>query len=893
LDRKFLHIILIIFLFVGSHYTNAQHTLVNTNVKFNVPAGVYVRVPGDVINNTNSTINNNGNIFLSGDFINNATVVSGNNSNVKLEGAVQNIGGTNITTFGNLIIDGTNDKTISIQSRVSNTLIFNANHVIIGNNNMVLLQNAGTFGAFNNKYVVTNGTGSLVKKSLPLSSSFLFPVGDALSSYKPVTLDYTGVTDTFAVRVEAGVNPTTGTDLSCVQYTYVVEESINGGTSASMSLGWNSPDEGASFIRPQTLMWQYNGAWTQLAGVQGAISNLPATDWYYQTTGITDFSSAANRFILRTAEQLTIIIPPDDSAICSGTDALFTVTAIGTAPISYQWQSNCGAGWVDLTNGGVYSGVNTDSLIISGAGTGLDSCLFQCIVSNATTADTSDPAMLIVDPNLPVSVNIAVAPSATICSGTNVTFNAAAVNGGSSPTYQWQLNGLNVGTNSTTYSNNALSDGDQVSCILISSANCASGPDTSIVTMIVNVPPVAFISSPVSFCQGDSALLVSSSTGVTYQWLLNGADILDAVDSIYYASQPGNYSVVVSNNCASDTSLIVSATQMPLPTALISPNGTVGICQGSSAVLSSNTGSGYTYQWQMNGTDISGAIDSTYTAMVPGTYNVVVTNNCGSVSSLMVTVIVVFPPTAVAIPTGPTNFCSGESVTLVANPDSTITYQWQMNGSDINGATSSTYTTSLPGDYSLVTSNDCGSDTSALIIVNIYLSPAVDAGDSVHIIAGESTTLSALATDGTGPYTYTWYPALSLDNPTSSDPLASPFETTTYTVIVTDANGCTSADTVTVYVDYEIDIYLPTGFSPNGDDENDILFVRGHGIKYLELIIYDRWGEKVFETTSQDNGWDGTYKGKPLDPAVFVYYLNVLFYNNEVYTKQGNITLVK
>ena len=66
-----------------------------TNVKFNVPAGVFVKVPGDVINNTNSIINNNGNIFLSGNFINNSNVVSGNGSNVKLGGAVQNVGGTN------------------------------------------------------------------------------------------------------------------------------------------------------------------------------------------------------------------------------------------------------------------------------------------------------------------------------------------------------------------------------------------------------------------------------------------------------------------------------------------------------------------------------------------------------------------------------------------------------------------------------------------------------------------------------------------------------------------------------------------------------------------------------------------------------------------------------
>lgn len=877
------------------NYSFAQHTLVNTNVNFNVPAGVYVVVPGDVINNSSSTINNNGNIFLSGDFTNNASVISSSNSNVKLFGAAQNIGGSNSTTFGNLIIDGTADKAISIDTKILNTLLFNANHVIIGNNNMVLLQNAVTSGAFNNKYVVTNGFGSLVKKSLPTSTSFLFPVGDAVASYKPVTLDYTGVTDTFAVRVEAGVNPTTGADAECVQYTYVVEESINGGTNATMSLGWNAPDEGALFTDPQSMMWQnVSGVWGQLAGTPGSASNLPATDWLYQTSGISDFSSNANRFILRSTQQLTILIPPVDSSICSGTDALFTVTASGVAPLTYQWQSNCGAGWVNLTNTGVFSGVNTDSLVITGAGANMDSCLFQCIVSNATSADTSSAAILIVNASLPVSVSISATPSISICAGTNVTFNAAAMNGGASPVYQWQLNGVNVGTNSSTYSNSTLNDGDQISCILTSSANCAPGPDTSSVTMIVNLPPVASIApGPVSFCQGDSAMLISGSgNNVIYQWQLNGVNISGATDSVYYASQAGNYAVIVSNSCGSDTSITIVASQMPLPSAVISP-GSVNICQGGSAVLSSNTGTGYSYQWQVNGTNISGAIDSVYTVMVPGTYSLIVTNNCGSVLSQPVTVSVDLPPAATALPTGPTNFCAGENVVLIANNDTSITYQWQLNGIDINGATTSTYTANQPGDYSVIVTNACGSDTSAIIPVNIFQSPAVDAGNAVTIIAGNSTTLIATGIGGTPPYSYSWNPPGSLNDPTIFNPTASPTDTTTYTVIITDANGCTSMDTVTVFVEYDMDIYIPSGFSPNGDGENDVLYVRGHGIKYMDLIIYDRWGEKIFESTNQADGWDGTFKGKALDPAVFVYYLNAIFYNNEQVFKKGNITLVR
>ena len=86
---------------------------------------------------------------------------------------------------------------------------------------------------------------------------------------------------------------------------------------------------------------------------------------------------------------------------------------------------------------------------------------------------------------------------------------------------------------------------------------------------------------------------------------------------------------------------------------------------------------------------------------------------------------------------------------------------------------------------------------------------------------------------------------------------------------------------------------VPSAFSPNGDGENDMLFVRGEGIKTLEFVIYTRWGEKVFETTSKDNGWNGIYKGKPMDPAVYVYSLKVTFDDNTELQHTGDVTLVR
>jgi gliding motility-associated-like protein len=86
---------------------------------------------------------------------------------------------------------------------------------------------------------------------------------------------------------------------------------------------------------------------------------------------------------------------------------------------------------------------------------------------------------------------------------------------------------------------------------------------------------------------------------------------------------------------------------------------------------------------------------------------------------------------------------------------------------------------------------------------------------------------------------------------------------------------------------------VPNAFSPNGDGENDMLYVLGDGVTMLNFIVYDRWGEKVFETMSLSAGWDGTFRGKELDPAVFSYYMNVTFVDGTSKIEKGDITLIR
>jgi gliding motility-associated-like protein len=161
------------------------------------------------------------------------------------------------------------------------------------------------------------------------------------------------------------------------------------------------------------------------------------------------------------------------------------------------------------------------------------------------------------------------------------------------------------------------------------------------------------------------------------------------------------------------------------------------------------------------------------------------------------------------------------------------------------------------------------------------------------IMPGGTTQLTGLVPANAN---FTWSPTSTMVSPTSLTTNVSPTETTTYTLTATDGL-CTKSDTALVRV-YEIVcdepyVFIPNAFTPNGDQENDVLYVRGIWIEKCVLRVFNRWGELVFETTDQNIGWDGTFKGKKLDPDVFDYYLDVDCLGGSSTIIKGNVTLMK
>ena len=148
-----------------------------------------------------------------------------------------------------------------------------------------------------------------------------------------------------------------------------------------------------------------------------------------------------------------------------------------------------------------------------------------------------------------------------------------------------------------------------------------------------------------------------------------------------------------------------------------------------------------------------------------------------------------------------------------------------------------------------------------------------------------------LFSTGTGT-NYLWNPSTWLDCNDCLNPTSTPEETITYT-ITAENDGCFASDEVTIIVLYDLVVFVPNIFSPNGDSDNDVLYVRGKGIVNMKFVVYDRWGEKVFESTDLQEGWDGTFRGEKVNPAVFVYYVDVVFKDGSMVSKKGDVTLIR
>ena len=149
-----------------------------------------------------------------------------------------------------------------------------------------------------------------------------------------------------------------------------------------------------------------------------------------------------------------------------------------------------------------------------------------------------------------------------------------------------------------------------------------------------------------------------------------------------------------------------------------------------------------------------------------------------------------------------------------------------------------------------------------------------------------------VTTNGSG-LLYAWFPPYGLSCADCANPVATPGKTTTYSLVVTDGNGCMATDSVTVTID-PCDIFFPNAFTPNGDGKNDVIKVIGHldYFRNFSMSMYNRWGQRVFYTEDIYAGWDGTYKGAQADLGTYFYMIVYSLYG-ERHMMKGDFELVR
>ncbi|WMJ72463.1 gliding motility-associated C-terminal domain-containing protein [Cytophagaceae bacterium ABcell3] len=389
-----------------------------------------------------------------------------------------------------------------------------------------------------------------------------------------------------------------------------------------------------------------------------------------------------------------------------------------------------------------------------------------------------------------------------------------------------------------------------------------------------------------------------------YTWIPeNGLNDPTIPDPILEVTESQEYALVISYSNCSDTLFH----QINADSINVGILGDTVICHDSPPLelVSQSNGNPVRYYWSTN-PDFDpilnqSPLDSSYSADPMDTYNtyyVKIYNekDCPATDSITIRVSNV----SVAVPD--TIICNTDPLELLAigEPED-LSYTWQPHSS-IQSPTDGSVITVQPDtttQYTVTATNEdnCTATATANVSISGLFFDPLEAEISADTIwQGERVTLTVRPEHG---YIYNWTPADGLNNANAPRVGVYPDANTTWTVTVTDpvAENCQRDTTLSVVVKEVFcgpqDIFVPNAFSPNGDGLNDILYVRGENIYELYFTVYNRWGEKVFETKNKDIGWDGTYKGRAADPGVFVYYLEAKCPGERKYFEKGNITLLR
>ncbi len=883
-------------------FSQGSVAIVNGNTEN--AAGIFtnngeIRLNGDFT--LGDTVQGYGTYRLTGDWINNAVFLY-DTSLVVLEGDTQHITGNNSTYFYNLELDGTGIKYLTINTFVSNML--NLNHIELATDSFLLtLLNTDTSAIQRTTGFVSSLQNGYLIRYTHDTLPYLFPTGSSVppQRYRPVTIKPLSQDSAqFAVRFVNHDASTDGYNRNIIDTTlcstepdyYFMITRFAGNTSAQLGLFYDESNDG---FWNEVANWQTN-QWIKLNGTV-LTTNTPFNTL---TTGV--ISNFINQPYLPAVSQPEINLG-NDTAFCSGSSIVLDA---GANFDTYQWSTGDTTQTIIVNTAGIYSVTATingctasgtikvsehelnytlygDTSICQGDSATLnvstDASFYWSTgdtdsTTTVTPSNTTTYTITIQDSvcSLSDSITVNVAPTVNadagqdvyICQGDTTVLTAS---GGTN--YVWNTgestSSITVSpTDTTTY------------YVTVTNDSGCEGTDS--VTVYVLPPPEANAGNDTSVCEG-TTLQLHATGGTDYHWepssLLNNPDLQNPTTTITATT---TFIVTVSNGACYDTD---SITVSVLPAPNLQVDDDTSICHGDSISIAAY-GNG-SFQWSTGDTiaqiTVSPATTNTYSVTLTST------NGCSSTGNITVTVV----PLPEAFAGNDTSICQGETAWLHAEGGSS--YYWTPQiGVDNPYSQNTTAHPQTTTTYTVIVSNgNCSDIDSVTVIVNTL--PYIFAGNDTSIEEGTHLQLQAITNANTP--SFLWTPDLYLSQNNIANPVTTPSNTITYIVNVTDANGCSNSDTITVFVTEqpENQLIIYNTFTPNHDGVNDTWHIEGIEM-YPDnyLVIYNRDGMKVYEKHGYANEWDGKYYGNDLPAATYYYILDL---GNGSTPLKGHVTIIR
>ena len=642
-------------------------------------------------------------------------------------------------------------------------------------------------------------------------------------------------------------------------------------------------------------LWDFGDATTQNYSAP-PFSHLYTTNGFYNATlTVTDSYGCSNTFInlsIIFVSYPKAIFSTPDSLTCVGKNVAFSNPSTGVG-LNYNWDFG------DITTSSVTNPVKVygadGDYTVKLIATDVNGCKDTATKINYVKVHTAKAAFTVND-------------SLSSCTPFEVVFtNTSLYYTG----YNWIFGD---GTNSTlvTPTHYYSTPGTYIARLaVVGPGGCV---DTVNKTIILYPSTATLTYSPFAGCSPlQVSFHVSTPGPVTYLWDLNDGNTLSTTDSnlVYNYLLPGKFlpKVILEDQTGCqipvtgvDTIAVTkSYVNFGVSDSLLCDAGIVNFTDSTVS-----NGTIINYNWNFGDGGISSAQNPShnYTATGFNTVRLIVTTANGCSDTAIKTNYIKIVASPVIDISGNVPICMQSKLLfkgLVVQPDtSKINWYWDFG----NGKTSITqnpqaqrYDTA--GNYALrlIVTNSSGCADTVDRTVVVYPLPSINAGPDKIIGVGSSFAINPT---GSPVIDYLWSPATGLSCTNCYNTIASPKNTTAYTIKVTDANGCINTDNITIIVVCnDKNVFIPNTFSPNNDGVNDWFYPRGTGLFRIQSMrIFNRWGEMVFQKTNlfpNDPlaGWNGRYNGRLLNTDVYTYIIEIVCENSDVLTYKGNITLIQ